>query len=862
MAQIDEVLVLHHTHADIGYTHPQSVWWELSRRFLDEAINLCEHTADWPEPARVRWTCEVTAPLLDWLEHAPSRQIDRFRSLCLCGQMSVGAMFAHVTPLYDADELARSLQPITRLRRDFGLPVTAALQHDVNGFPWTAHPLLRQSGVRLVVTAINRYFGGVAFPRPSLVRWLGPDGAELLALSGDIYHSFSRILQPEHGDLARMQSGLDNYLKWLTARGYPHSFVYLTATHLDFSDNNPPSPLMADAVRRWNAEGRTPRIRFVSSDELATRMAAVPRTTLPCYTGDWSEWWAYGLGSCPREVAQAQHAKQTLRTAALMRAAHSATRPEPDIVRRAWQAALLFDEHTFGSANTVYQPAAVETRMQRVAKESLAVEAASLAALNLRDELEAYAGNPVQGAGVTGILVVNPSPLPRCETLVVPADWLEGRWTHISSKVHQLDWRLSGPRIGPVSVGPYACLWLPRTDWTSAAPACDEPLRAGVITSPFYRVTFNPTSGRILAVTDLRSGQELLDAEPAWGAFELVQEVLDVPSEECSPHFKGRERLFAIDYDRVYRDEPAWRTDWPAARQSPSLSQITVRHEPDGIVLERHYTAGCGVRDLVIEIRLLTTRPALELNVRFYKDDIRTPEGLYLALPLAHRHWQAHWNAGGLPVALETGQLPDACHEFVFAGQWVAVHDHRGCVVLATPDMPMVQIGGFNFARGNTPIDRANPCLLLAWLMNNYWDTNFNVSQPGEQSFRYVLTTQDTYDPTAATTFAQTAAAPLLVHPVVGTCTQRMAPLVGVTGAILLSIQPAPQAGTLLLRLANPNPTPSAVTLHLPGLTHASLCDPLGNITGPLPVADDTAECQAPAQSLLFVSVQISASVP
>jgi hypothetical protein len=38
MGDLREILVLHHTHTDIGYTHPQPVFWDLSRRFIRQRV--------------------------------------------------------------------------------------------------------------------------------------------------------------------------------------------------------------------------------------------------------------------------------------------------------------------------------------------------------------------------------------------------------------------------------------------------------------------------------------------------------------------------------------------------------------------------------------------------------------------------------------------------------------------------------------------------------------------------------------------------------------------------------------------------------------------------------------------------------
>ncbi len=47
-AMIKEILFVHHSHTDIGYTHPQPVVMELHRRFIDEALDIAERTAGLP----------------------------------------------------------------------------------------------------------------------------------------------------------------------------------------------------------------------------------------------------------------------------------------------------------------------------------------------------------------------------------------------------------------------------------------------------------------------------------------------------------------------------------------------------------------------------------------------------------------------------------------------------------------------------------------------------------------------------------------------------------------------------------------------------------------------------------------------
>ena len=136
MSKIKEVLCLHHSHLDIGFTHPQPMILELQQDYIDQAIDLCIRTADFPEESRFRWTLETTYPLLKWLENASDKRISLVGDLIQQRQISITASMMHSTPLSDLEEMIRLMEPVRELRQTFGCNITSAINHDVNGQPW------------------------------------------------------------------------------------------------------------------------------------------------------------------------------------------------------------------------------------------------------------------------------------------------------------------------------------------------------------------------------------------------------------------------------------------------------------------------------------------------------------------------------------------------------------------------------------------------------------------------------------------------------------------------------------------------------------------------------------------------------
>jgi len=856
MTAIKELLVLHHTHTDIGYTHPQPVLLELQNRFIEEALDLCEATREWAEPSRVRWTCEVTAPLLRWLDGADAGQLRRFREGVAAGQISAGAMICNTTPLYSGAQLADTLEPLRRLREEFGLPMRVAINHDVNGVPWTLTQLLKDAGVDLLMMGINIFFGGFPLHRPLAFRWQGADGRSLLAFNAEHYQSFDRELRLTEGSTDAMAEGLAGYTARVRAAGYRHDFLVLSATNPYFPDNNPPRRATAEMIRRWNAEGRTPVIRYATPEMLLERIERQPADTIPVHKGDWTDFWNFGCASSARETRVNRASKAKLfaaETLALASQGEPARRAREHHAL-AWENIHLFDEHTWGADPSVLGSPRDGVAEQWAHKAAYAWTGRSFSTLLMRDTLEKAAGNPAAASGVEGVLFFNPAPVPVTLCPRLPADWLEGRWQHFSSMVHSLDVKEEAPegaddrRVGPVTLPAMGLRVIPVRELAVAPPP--EACRAeeGNLESPFFRLRFDPQTGRIQSLRNRQNDRELVDHENPWPFFGLVTESL--APEETGTEFGGREAFFTFDWESCYRGERGWQPDWPARRETPrGTPTLSTSCDPEGVSLTLRWPDTPSMTGAEQRVRLLAHRPAVEFSVAFRKTDIRTPESQYLVFPLALEAWEGWYDTGNLPVRLDVEQLPGACRDYITVGSYAAMADAHQAVTLACPDAPMVQFGDFNFAKGLRSVPRGTKPLLLAWLNNNYWHTNFRASQPGDLRFRFELSVADRFDPLAAAQAGALARAAVEAHPVIHAPEGREEVCAAAEGVLLLQARRDGELpGGVVVRVVNVRQEPVRARIRLAEpIRHASIAtaDPQAHL--PLEIEEGALVVEMPA---------------
>lgn len=842
---IKEVLLLHHTHTDIGYTHPQSMIWELHRRFIDQALDLCESTSCWDEPSRLKWTCECTAPLIYWLDRATTRQIDRFRALVDGGQIGASALAFHPTPLCPLTELARMMDPLPRLRGQLGLQLKTAICHDVNGLSWPITQVFRDASVELLITGINRVYGGYPLRRPMGFKWRGSDGHDVLVFNGEHYGTFHRELDVHGGSLDDLEKSLHKYLGERLPADYPFDFAYMTATHPIFVDNNPPDMTMANLVRRWNEEGRQPTIRYILPEELLGRMQK-QSTSLQQHTGDWTDYWNFGCASDPTALRLHRANRARLRAAEMVHAlSRSNDAEERDRLDESAELSNLFEEHTWTASCSISSPDDDRTWEQSHHKRHYVWQSKGLLSLAIRDQMEGLSGNPVAGKISKGLLIVNPSGSTRDVMVRVPNSWLhskeaagpmsdeagaqiDGRtaqWQHLTSTVYRIDYENEGldtdnsQLIGPIRVAPFSWQKIPTTELVIAE--LPESLCAGTshIESPYYRLEFDDKSGRITSLFDKTMKRQLIDLQSPHAFFGYIHETIKESELDLDTLYRGREAFYNFDWSKVRANQPCWKHEWGRIHKTPNrLLSCRTELQPDGAALHLVWEVP-GAKRLEQSIVLPGHRRSVQFRATLDKTRSIAPESCYFSFPLETGSWSAHYDTADLPVAFDQEQLEGSCRDWTTVGKWVSIADDTAAITLACPDAPMVQIGGFHFGKRHGEIDKTGPCLLLAWPINNYWMTNFPIGHDEIMKFRWELTSSTSFDPVKANQYADEASDPIETHPLLQCSSSESGRYIEIEGDDIrvLAVRNRTDDDCLIIDLVNVSNEPQTARIRLNG---------------------------------------------
>ncbi|MFU8854941.1 hypothetical protein ACNAW0_28825, partial [Micromonospora sp. SL1-18] len=713
---ISQILLIGHTHHDVGYTNSPRIVDEHHRRIVAEALRLGEADPT-PGPAQFRWTFEVARPVLRFLAEADPAEVETLRRLVAEGRIAVTGGYLNMTQLPSDFEFGAAYDAVDTLRAA-GLPVRTVQHGDVNGIAWGTVEAMRRAGMSRLVMALNPDHGRAPYEQPTGFWWEGPSGSRIFVWLSTHY-GIGEEWGIIDGDVAAAEKHIASFVDRLAARpDYPYDVAVVHAAN----DNRWPTPLFLDVVRQWNARRGRPPMRTATIDEALDLLESqARRADIPVVRGEWSDWWAHGHGSTAREVAVYREARSFARAAqtslglALLRKAGTPAlahvvgyrrgpvrlRDEREVVAdlaRVDEDLLLFGEHTWGSWETYSKPHSTFSHSHCNAKAGYAYQAYDLARDLAIEGMFRLAASVPETAAREGVLVVNPTERERVEPVDV-----------------ELDGGCRGRLIARAPAFGVALL---------ATPGPLTGGRAGrEITKGRYRAIIDPERGGVVSLTDLRDGRELVDQDVAHGLGAIVVEA--IPADCDHPMVTNSPRDFHPDFPGPDFERHVARGDAePEIAESEDLATITWRATPPGFP------------EATMALTLYRETDVVDLDVHLVKPARLEPESIFVAFPFAVADPEFLLETPGAVYAAGTEQLPDTSMDWYSIQHAIGVTNQRHGVLWGSFDAPLVQVGGFHTGSWARTLSVTGG-QVNSWLMNNLHFTNFQASQDGTRRYRY-----------------------------------------------------------------------------------------------------------------------------
>jgi len=762
---VREINIVHFSHTDVGFTDSPSVCRELYRRYLDIAVDTILDSMNGPAERRFFWTAEATMPVNDWWQAATPARREQFLKAVHAGQLEISALAFNNTPFMNAAQWRTMLHWLPEeLWQQVGPKV--AIQNDVNGMPRAGALALLDRGVRYLFTGINEDSGGVPFPRPSAFWWKMPDGRRMFVWLNIGYGSGfdffeprewrrgpvpraadTRYRPPRAGDILsseeesvrRAHRRCVERIRSLEEWGYRHEVLTISITSQWRFDNDPPFAPLADFVATWNRLGLEPKLRLTTAADAMQRMEKVMGTTAPEHSGEWTDWWANGTGSAPREVAASRVAKRFL--AAVESPVWG---PVDENTRRTmdelYRDLCLFDEHTWGSSLSVAKPYSLDTQAQFTEKSILAYRPMARAEWLLSQRARTKLIRDGEG-----LFLANPAPAPF------------GGWVRMIATCLRDDYQaVENPQTGErmkLYFEPGIQPW--------GRPRTPEDLTREDISATFADNVPNKIAKfwveklEANAIQHLRLSTKGIESDNVGVTSEIKTDASGWPMSVVWPGMKrplfleGSGDFIGVKVNgfaprhvladvRGQRGEARERMRREVLEDVPAVPEgkAVVQETPHTLVYTQalqHPRLQWGTR--IVEI--WKRQPRARFTLRINRLSSAAPEIFYVAFPLPVGEALPRLSSGGEAFTPFTDQLAGTCRDYFAFDGWADYATPDGRWLWVSRDAPLMAFGSSPTLAllQAAPMDSHR---LLAMIFNNFWYTNFVADEHGIMEFQSI----------------------------------------------------------------------------------------------------------------------------
>jgi hypothetical protein len=628
--------------------------------------------------------------------------------------------------------------------------------------------------------------------------------------------------------------------KLLTKQAYPHNILHLRVLGA-YSDNAGPSIVPAQVARQWNEVWEYPRLRMATNADFYRAARDRIGDRIDTFHGDWTDWWADGLGSAARFVSLGRRTQTSIRTAQSLHAIASKLGAADAGgtaagIGEVYANLALFDEHTWGAAEPWEDTAESwwSGGRQWQTKSGFAVQAYDRAGELVESAVERLVSciSSLEGDEPV-VVVVNPTMHPRTDLVkafvhasrFAPAHGFQlvdlERNQPVACEARELDSQdedASRPRGSDLSfvanaVPPFGYRAFKLVDGpggAASAGAHDDTESITTLRNDAFELRYDMTQGCIASLRDRRTGAELVAPDSVFGFGQYVYDRFATAPRFNHFSSKVEARRLELLGERAVAQHAAL-----IERSSNELwDRLTVK------------LAAPGTNWLDVTMTLPAGVDRLDLEYRLSKPDEESKESAYLAFPLASAKAGLRAEITGGVYTAGAPRIPGAADHMRAIRHWVRLADTDKSICWASLDAPLVQFGNIHLPYAPFPAtikkEPDDHTTIYSWLFNNVWDTNFPHSQAGEISYRYSICLADL----AAGDRPAQALAAAVTSPLLTNVRGAMLPGAAATSAFcvpeggpeVVALRQSRGDGDLSVLIQSAPGEPEAVTIQFPGL--------------------------------------------
>lgn len=783
-----EIYLIHHSHTDIGYTERQEKLMNYHKDFILQAVQILDdiHSGKRKDCEGFKWQCENQWQIENFYAGTTREQQVRFEEYLKTGEIGLSGNYLNMTELVDREVLYSRTMKVKNFGERIGTEIKSGMSADINGYAWGYPDVLRECGVENLLCALHPHHG--MFPlyrKQQPFYWQGPKKNKVLVWGSEHYHMGNEMFLCPHGgssymlfddirndlaggfktsgieeteqrELVIAQTRILRYCASLEQENYPLDFFPLLVSGA-ITDNAPPNADIAKRVNNLNRlfEGKV-TIKMVTLDEFFARVKR-SKEQIPTYEGDFTDWWADGVGSTANTVKICREAQRKYDLCKKLDPENKLG--DSRLLESAAENIMLYAEHTWGYSSSVSEPWDSLVACLEKKKDAYAINANTDISKNLDVILSKLGEVSIDAHKQQRYKVVNPHASHYRGTVMLYIEYweyLEGTPLNPGAAIEAFDESTGerllcqGHRISrahevevvvDLAPGEEKIIKLKQSFESAssiknhahigAEGVKDIEVEGEYLETPFlietdyFKVEFSSEKG-IASILDKKTGQFITEAN-ADGAFTGIYEF--TPMKDNNPC-------------EVRRQMGRNRCSIATERSTAKLTDIVIAESGSVFVTAKLSYELPGTGYYSVFLKIYKTVPMFTAKVCLHKDSVWEPENLYVALPFTAGEGETFGDKTGCILRPGIDQLPGTCQNFYLIQNGLVRTGKETDIIISTKDAPLVSFG----KREAAPIrlcdgknTELNSSTAYSWIMNNFWETNFKADLGGFYEFTYTV---------------------------------------------------------------------------------------------------------------------------